>query len=96
MSEEQRNSSITNESQGREEKAAASGEKTLSPQVVISLILLLLFAVFAMVNTQEISINFLITNVDAPLILVLLGSFILGAITAALTGWHSRRKKKRK
>ncbi len=97
MSEEQRNSSINKDNrEGDSSSAAKTGEKTLSPQVVVSLIVLLLFAVFAAVNTQEVSIGFVVTTVEIPLIIVIVGSFILGGLTTALTGWRSRRRKHKK
>ncbi|NBG88572.1 LapA family protein [Isachenkonia alkalipeptolytica] len=100
MSKEEKDASVNKENQSKEyvppKTDTSTGEKTISPQVVISLILLFIFAIFAIVNTQEVSVNFLFMNLDAPLIIVLLGSFILGALTTALTGWQRRRKKSKK
>ncbi len=82
-----------NEAESDQRKPSEAGDKTINPQIVISFILLFIFAVFAIINTQEVSINFLFTDVTIPLIIVILGSFILGAVTTALTAWRSRRKK---
>ncbi len=84
-----------NEGKPDQRKTQEAGSKTINPQIVISFIVLFIFAVFAIINTQEVSINFLFTDVTIPLIIVILGSFILGALTTALTAWRSRRKKTR-
>lgn len=101
MSKEQEDAPIKDEKRSSEPKPDANkggqtSEKTLNPQIVISFIVVFIFAVFAIVNTQEVSISFVFTEVEIPLIIVILGSFILGAVTTALTGWRSRRKKTKK
>lgn len=101
MSKEHEDAPIKDEKRSKEskpdsERSAETSEKTINPQTVISFILLFIFAVFAIVNTQEVSINFVFVDVEIPLIIVILGSFILGALTTLLTSWRSRRKKTKK
>ena len=101
MSREQEDAPIKDEKRSSEPKPDANkgtqttqtSQKTVNPQIVISFIVVFIFAVFAIVNTQEVSISFVFTEVEIPLIIVILGSFILGALTTALTSWRSRRKK---
>lgn len=84
---------VTEPKQNREEMAP---QKTVSPQLVISVVVLFIFAVFAVVNTQEVAISFVFTDINIPLIIVILGSFILGVLTAMLTSWRKRRKTTKK
>lgn len=91
MSTESEETPIKDEQSSKEAKP----QKTINPQIVISFIVVFIFAVFAIVNTQEVSISFVFTEVEIPLIIVILGSFILGALTTALSSWRSRRKKTR-
>jgi len=100
MSKEQEASSVKDEKQGNktesdDQSTREAGGKIINPQIVIAFILLFAFAVFAVVNTQEVSISFVFTNVDMPLIIVMLGSFFLGVITMALSSWRSGRKKQK-
>lgn len=84
---------VTEPNENREEMAP---KRTVSPQLVISVIVLFIFAVFAIVNTQEVAISFVFTDINIPLIIVILGSFILGVLTALLTSWQKRRKTTKK
>lgn len=51
-------------------------------------ILLIVVVAFALANTQKVKVDFLFTETDAPLILVLLATAVVGAIIAALVRWR--------
>ena len=59
-------------------------------QVVIGLLALLLL-VFALLNTQEVRVDFILTDTRAPLIFVIVGSAILGF----LIGWFVKARANR-
>lgn len=82
----------TKKSSGEGRSVAETPEKTVNPQVVISFTILFIFAVFAAINTREVSINFLFAEANLPLIIVILGSYILGVITVIATRWRKGKK----
>lgn len=98
MSMEGKNEGLKEEQNAQEKVTKEHGkrgaeEKVINPGIVFAFILLFFFAVFAVMNTQEVTISFVLTNMEVPLILVILGSFFLGVITMALSTWRSGRKK---
>jgi len=57
------------------------------PGMLISaLIFALLIAIFAVINIDSVQVNFLFTKATLPLILVILGSTLLGGLTVGLLG----------
>lgn len=60
----------------------------------LSLLSVLLIALLSISNIQEVEVSFLITKVQLPLILVILFSFILGALVTLLYSRPSKKKKK--
>ncbi|WP_163652918.1 lipopolysaccharide assembly LapA domain-containing protein [Listeria sp. PSOL-1] len=49
-------------------------------QVVTGIVLALMIAVFAVINTDPVEVNFLFTKADWPLILLILGSVLIGCL----------------
>ncbi|MDH6365465.1 putative membrane protein [Enterococcus sp. PF1-24] len=65
-------------------------------QLVAGVILVFLIVLFAVANTNQVMINFFISKVKAPLILVILGSAIIGiliTLSATTTTIWSQKKK---
>ncbi|WP_412990150.1 lipopolysaccharide assembly protein LapA domain-containing protein [Pediococcus siamensis] len=64
-------------------------------RVIITLILVLVVAVFAVVNVNEVSLSLLFTTVHWPLVLVILVSLVAGALITFLvsTGTLVAQKK---
>jgi uncharacterized integral membrane protein len=60
---------------------------------IIGLILLAPAVIFALVNAQKVTLNLIFTELQVPLILIILGSIALGWLCALLTSWSRRRKK---
>ncbi|MGG1634891.1 LapA family protein [Paenibacillus sp. NRS-1760] len=57
------------------------------PGILISaLVFALLIAIFAVINIDSVHVNFLFTKATLPLILVILGSTLLGGLTVGLLG----------
>ncbi|WP_188206260.1 LapA family protein [Alkalibacillus aidingensis] len=50
--------------------------------IILTLIFAVIIAVFAVINVDSVPVDFLFTQTDAPLILVILFSVLLGALLA--------------
>lgn len=64
----------------------------LTPRRIAGLVLLVLFGVFALLNTERISIQLLLLEVTGPMWLILFAAFLLGGGTAWLLLSRSRRR----
>lgn len=64
-------------------------------RVVIGLILVLIVVIFAVLNSQTVPVNFGFTKITGPLILIILGSAILGALIGLLTSTTTLLKQKK-
>ncbi|MED4602505.1 lipopolysaccharide assembly protein LapA domain-containing protein [Paenibacillus validus] len=63
--------------------------------LILTLIFALITAIFAVINVDPVRVNFLVTQADIPLILVVLGSTLLGGLIASLLGMLRQFKLKR-
>jgi putative membrane protein len=54
--------------------------------LIIGLIVAILIAVFAVINVDAVRVNYLFGHAEWPLILVILGSVLMGAIVAGTVG----------
>ncbi len=79
-----------------EKSVETKPEKKTNWQMIISLILLGIVLAFALVNTQNVTVNFLFKRQEVPLILVILLSMLLGALISWFAGWRQRTKRKKK
>lgn len=68
----------------------------ISWQMIAGLILLAIVIVFAAINTENATLNLLFTKLEAPMILIILCSVVIGVLVALLAGWRHRRKKAKK
>jgi uncharacterized integral membrane protein len=67
--------------------------RTVSPRLVVGLVLVVISVIFIVENTQKVKVRFLVPRVSAPLWLALVVTFLLGA----LVGWlWSRRAHRRR
>ena len=57
-------------------------------KVVIATTLLLLFAVFALINFQDVTVDYAFDEAELPLAVVIVGSLLLGALLG--TFWDRR------
>lgn len=64
-------------------------------KIITSFILVCIVVIFSVVNTHRVIVNFGFTNIQAPLIFIILGSTILGALIVFVT-WFSSYLKQRK
>ncbi|EOS7875204.1 DUF1049 domain-containing protein [Enterococcus hirae] len=66
--------------------------------VIIEFLLVLIIVVFAVLNNRNVPVNFGIASFSAPLILVIIGSAIIGAlivfVTASTTLWQQKKQIK--
>lgn len=60
----------------------------LVPAAVLAIVLL----VFGLANTDDTEVDLLVTDTEAPLIVVLLATAIVGALIASLLRFRRRRK----
>ena len=68
----------------------------VSWQVIVGLILLVLVVIFAILNTQKVTLDLIFTDLEAPMIVIILCSVCIGIISTLLTSWSHRRKKAKK
>jgi putative membrane protein len=54
--------------------------------LILALLFALITAIFAVVNVEAVPVNFLFSNPEIPLILVILGSTLLGGLIVGLFG----------
>ena len=64
-------------------------------RLVVGIILVLIVALFAILNVSEVPVNFGFTKVEWPLIMVILGSLFVGAIAAVLVSTGSSMQLKK-
>lgn len=57
-------------------------------KLVLAAILLILLIAFGFANTEKTEVDFLFTEAEAPLVLVLGATAVVGAIIAALIRWR--------
>ncbi|KYC91540.1 lipopolysaccharide assembly protein LapA domain-containing protein [Heyndrickxia sporothermodurans] len=54
--------------------------------LLLALIVVLVIAIFSVINVEPVTVNYLFGKADWPLILVIIGSVLLGALLAGLIG----------
>ncbi|GAE35090.1 LapA family protein [Halalkalibacter akibai] len=54
--------------------------------LILGLVVAIVIAVFAVINVDPVRVNYLFGNAEWPLILVILGSVLMGAIVAGAVG----------
>ena len=62
---------------------------------IIALVLMILIAGFAVINTEAVPVNFIFTVVSWPLIMVILVSLLIGALVAVLISTGSLMKERK-
>jgi putative membrane protein len=63
---------------------------------ILGLIFSLIVAVFAVVNVERVTVNYLFGYSDIPLILIIIGSALLGGLVVAMFGTLRQYKLQRK
>ena len=64
-------------------------------KIGVGLLLLILFVIFIVQNSDEKTLRLIFTDVRVPLILALAGSAVVGAVITLLVGWPYRRTLKK-
>ncbi|MBO0445055.1 DUF1049 domain-containing protein [Enterococcus ureilyticus] len=64
-------------------------------RVFIGLLLVLIVVIFAVLNNQTVPVSFGFTKISGPLILIILGSAIVGALIGLLTSTTTMWKQKK-
>ncbi|WP_010651018.1 LapA family protein [Oceanobacillus massiliensis] len=54
--------------------------------VILAIILVIIVAVFAVINVEPVEVNYLFSTQESPLILVILFSLLMGGIITAIVG----------
>ncbi len=66
--------------------------------VILSIVVVILIAVFAVTNVDDVSVNYLFWKAESPLILVILFSVLMGGLLTATAGsvrmFHLRKENK--
>ncbi|MBP1154738.1 MULTISPECIES: lipopolysaccharide assembly protein LapA domain-containing protein [unclassified Paenibacillus] len=63
--------------------------------LMFALIFALITAIFAVINVEPVRVNFMFTQADIPLILVIIGSTLLGGLIALFIGMMRQFKLQR-
>ncbi len=70
---------------GGDQSTAGSGATTVDKlKWAVSAVLVVLIVLFAAANTEEREVDYLVDSAEIPLIWVMLGSAVVGAVIAAL------------
>ncbi|WP_438713755.1 LapA family protein [Enterococcus sp. AZ109] len=64
-------------------------------KVILGFILVLIIVIFAVLNNQEVPVNFGFSKIFSPLILIIIGSAIIGALVVFLTSSATMFQQKR-
>ncbi len=54
--------------------------------LIVGILLALIIAIFAVINVDPVTVNYLFGKSEWPLVLVILGSFLMGALMVAFVG----------
>ena len=65
--------------------------RTISPKLIVAAILVVVVVILAIVNSQDIKVDFVIADVTLPLFALIVGSALIGLIVGYFIG---RREKK--
>lgn len=79
----------TEESAGPGSSGRSAGDLA---RLVPAAILLIVLVVFALANTDDTEVDLLVTDTEAPLIVVLLATAVVGALIASLLRFRRRRR----
>ncbi|MHC5247845.1 LapA family protein [Enterococcus sp. LJL90] len=64
-------------------------------RIIVGFILILIIVLFAITNNNQVNVSFLVTSMQAPLILIILGSAIIGGLIGILTStatvWNQKK-----
>ena len=71
------------------EHHAGDSQRSISPKLVGIGILAVILIVFALLNTQDVRVHFIVRTVETPLILVIVVSALLGFVI----GWFLARHR---
>ncbi|EOT47699.1 MULTISPECIES: LapA family protein [Enterococcus] len=64
-------------------------------RVIVGLVLAFIIVIFAVLNNQDVKISFGFTQLNAPLVLVIMGSAFIGAVVIALVATSGYLKQKK-
>lgn len=64
-------------------------------KIIVGFILVFIVAIFSVINTDKVAVNFGFATIQSPLIFIILGSTVLGALIVFVT-WFSSFWKQRK
>ncbi len=65
-------------------------------RTILGLILLVPAIIFSFVNRQDVELNLIFKTIEAPLILIILCSILIGSVSALLANYRQRRRKEKK
>lgn len=64
-------------------------------RVIVGLVLAFIIVIFAVLNNQDVKISFGFTQLNAPLVLVIMGSAFIGAVVIVLVATSGYLKQKK-
>ena len=69
--------------------------RRLSPRTIVAAVIGGLVALFAITNSQTVTIHWIVTTTQTPLIVVIFGCVLLGFVIGGLLGRRSAQRKAR-
>lgn len=66
-------------------------DRSFEAKTLAALLLAVLLVAFAVANSQNVEVDFLVTSADVPLVILVLVSVLLGAVLGAFVHWRSHR-----
>ncbi len=74
---------------GQVQPSAAPARNKPTPKTITAVVLVVLIAVFALVNSQDVTIHWIVTTSQTPLIVVIAGCGVVGFAA----GWMFARRR---
>jgi len=65
--------------------------RTISPKMILVGILVVIVVILAIVNSQDIKVDFVVADVTLPLFVVIVGSALIGLIVGYFLGRREKR-----
>jgi uncharacterized integral membrane protein len=65
--------------------------RNISPRMILVAILVVIIVILAIVNSQDIKVDFVVADITLPLFVVIVGSALVGLIVGYFLGRRERR-----
>jgi uncharacterized integral membrane protein len=70
--------------------AGDGSRRNVSPKLIIVGILVVIVVILALVNSQDINVDFVVADITLPLFVVIVGSALIGLVVGYFLGRHEK------